>query len=37
LVGEQATLAEALAQTDAPDFDFEPPRLGSLVRPADLA
>ncbi len=37
LVGEQATLAEALAQKGAPDFDFEPPRLGSLARPADLS
>jgi hypothetical protein len=31
------TLADALAQPDAPDFDFEPPRAGGLTRPADLS
>jgi prevent-host-death family protein len=37
LTGEQMTLVEALAQPDAPDFDFEPPRVGGLFRPADLS
>ena len=36
----ELTLAEALAQPDAPavdlDFDFEPPRAGELFRPANL-
>lgn len=36
LARAQTTLKDALAQTDAPDFDFEAPRLGDLVRPADL-
>jgi prevent-host-death family protein len=36
LTGTQMSLAEALAQPDAPDFDFEPPRAGDLFRPADL-
>ncbi|MGJ4952522.1 type II toxin-antitoxin system Phd/YefM family antitoxin [Bradyrhizobium sp. HKCCYLS20291] len=29
------SLADALAQPDA-DFDFELPRMGSLIKPADL-
>ncbi len=37
LTGDQMTLVEALAQHDAPDFEFEPPRAGSLFRPADLS
>ncbi len=36
LTGGQIALAEALAQPDAPDFDFEPPRAEGLYRPADL-
>lgn len=36
LTGSQMTLADALAQKDAPDFDFEPPRVGDLYRAADL-
>ncbi|NEX19223.1 type II toxin-antitoxin system Phd/YefM family antitoxin [Thiorhodococcus mannitoliphagus] len=37
LAGGQVTLAAALAQKDAPDLDFEPPRLGDLYRAADLS
>lgn len=38
LVGAQKTLLEAIAQTQGGDFDFEVPRLSSLLlRPADLA
>ena len=37
LTGGQMTLAEALAQTGAEDFEFAPPRLEGLVRPADLS
>ncbi|TAN51265.1 MAG: type II toxin-antitoxin system Phd/YefM family antitoxin [Methylococcaceae bacterium] len=37
LSGARMTLAEALAQTGVPDFDFEPPRVDGLVRPADLS
>lgn len=37
LTGEQITLAEAVAQQDALDFDFEPPRADGLYRPADLS
>jgi prevent-host-death family protein len=37
LTGEQITLAEAVAQQDAPDFDFESPRADGLYRPADLS
>jgi prevent-host-death family protein len=37
LTGEQITLAEAVAQQDAPDFDFEPPQADGLYRPADLS
>ena len=36
LTGQQMTVAEALAQDDAPDFEFDPPRAGRLYRPADL-
>ena len=36
LTGGQMTLAEALAQHDGPDFDFEPPRAAGLYRPALL-
>jgi prevent-host-death family protein len=37
LTGGQSTLAEALAQPDVPDFDFEPPRIGGLYRTPDLS
>lgn len=35
--GQTMNLVEALAQPDAPDFDFEPPRVGGIYRPADLS
>jgi hypothetical protein len=34
---DQITLAEALAQTDSDDFEFEPPRSGSLYKTIDLS
>jgi prevent-host-death family protein len=37
LTGGAMTLAEALAQKDAPDFDFVAPRADQLFRPADLS
>ena len=37
LTGNQMTVAEAVAQTDEADFEFEPPRAGGLYRPADLS
>jgi prevent-host-death family protein len=40
LAGGQMSLAEALAQPDAPgvdDFDFDPPRLEISFPPADLS
>lgn len=37
LTGGQLTLAEALAQPDAPDFEFTPPRVGGLYRTPDLS
>jgi prevent-host-death family protein len=37
LTGGEMTLAEALAQPDNVDFEFEPPRFGGgLFKPADL-
>jgi prevent-host-death family protein len=37
LAGGDMSLAEALAQPgDAADFDFDPPRVGRLFKPADL-
>jgi prevent-host-death family protein len=37
LAGGNMTLAEALAQPGAPDFDFEPARLRrGIFKPADL-
>jgi len=37
LAGGGMTLLDAVAQPDAPDFDFDPPRLtGPLYRPADV-
>jgi hypothetical protein len=37
LIGGQTTLIEALAQPDAADFDFDPPRGTKLYRLADLS
>ncbi|HYD79202.1 MAG TPA: type II toxin-antitoxin system prevent-host-death family antitoxin [Paucimonas sp.] len=37
LTGGVLTLAEALAQRDAPDFEFEAPRAEGLYRKADLS
>jgi hypothetical protein len=36
LTGGQMTLIEALAQPDAADFDFDPPRVKGIYRSADL-
>lgn len=36
LTGEGMTLAEALAQDDAEDLEFDAPKLKSLARPADF-
>jgi prevent-host-death family protein len=36
LTGNQLTVAEALAQPNELDVDFEPPRVDGLFRPADL-
>lgn len=35
LTGEHMTLLEAVAQTNATDIEFEPPRATGLFRPAD--
>ena len=35
LTGGQMSVAEALAQPGA-DFDFDPPRIGISIKPADL-
>ena len=37
LIGGQKSLLEAVAQPDAPDFDFDPPRMGEFVRIPDLS
>ena len=37
LTGGGATLADALAQADAPDFDFTPPKLGPVAEIPDLS
>jgi hypothetical protein len=37
LLGEERSLAEALRQKEGGDFDFDPPRLGNISRPADLS
>ncbi len=37
LTGGQVTLGEAVAQPDAPDFDFTAPRLRKPYRTADLS
>jgi prevent-host-death family protein len=36
LAGSNMSLAEALGQSNVPDFEFEPPRLGRLIRPAHV-
>jgi prevent-host-death family protein len=36
LAGGNMSLAEALAQPDGADFEFEPPRVGGIVKPANL-
>jgi prevent-host-death family protein len=37
LAGGSMSLADALAQSDvAADFEFEPPRVGGMVKPANL-
>jgi hypothetical protein len=30
------SLAEVLAQPDVADFEFKPPRVGGIVKPANL-
>lgn len=37
LVGQEVTLAQALAQSQGPDFEFTAPRLGEMIRPPDLS
>ena len=37
LTGEQMSLAEALAQPNAPDFEFTPPRARGMLREVDLS
>lgn len=37
LAGGMITLADALAQHDVPDVEFEAPRVGGLYRAADLS
>ncbi|HWG07101.1 MAG TPA: type II toxin-antitoxin system prevent-host-death family antitoxin [Beijerinckiaceae bacterium] len=37
LAGEQVTLADALAQSNVPDFEFEAPRAGTLFRVPRIA
>jgi prevent-host-death family protein len=36
LTGQTMSLAEALAQHDGSDFEFEPPRLDVVFKPADF-
>ena len=36
LSGSNISLAEAIAQKEAGDFDFDPPKLDIRLRPADL-
>lgn len=36
LTGNQMTVADAVAQTGARDFAFDPPRAHRLYRPADI-
>ena len=37
LTGAGMSLADALAQPDAPDFDFTPPRLEGMIGEPDLS
>ena len=37
LTGAQMSVLEALAQPEAPDFEFDPPRLGEILRVPDLS
>lgn len=37
LTGGHVSLAAAVAQADGDDIEFDPPRLGSIARAADLA
>ncbi len=37
LAGGQMTLLDAVAQPGVPDFEFDPPRVSGLYRPADLS
>ena len=37
LTGGEMSVAEALAQPNAPDFEFTPPRASGIFRPADLS
>jgi prevent-host-death family protein len=36
LAGGNISLAEALAQPDDADFEFKPPRVAGIVKPANL-
>jgi prevent-host-death family protein len=36
LAGGNMSLAEALAQPNVADFEFKPPRVGGMVKPANL-
>jgi prevent-host-death family protein len=36
LAGGYMSLAEALAQPDVADFEFKPPPVGGMVKPANL-
>ena len=36
LTGGKMTLLEAVSQKGVADFEFDPPRLGSLFKPVDL-
>jgi prevent-host-death family protein len=36
LAGGNMSLAEALAQPDVADFEFKPPHIGGMVKPANL-
>ncbi len=36
LAGGTRSLAEVLAQKDGGDFDFDPPKLGDVSRPAEF-
>jgi prevent-host-death family protein len=36
LAGGNMSLVEALAQPDVADFEFKPPRVGGMAKPANL-